>query len=190
MQRLNQTNINTPEHFNNKFHGTLGVSDMERLWKMAKYFKGGTYLDVGCWDSIMPIILAERYPDSNIYGLDFADKVIDFLAPRFPKVKYQTIKSCYSLPFDDNSVDYVVAGETIEHLEDPKAFVQECLRVLKKGGYFAITTPKEEAKTAHRIGGPLHLWSFDEQDIKDLGFTEIEVTKEERFESWVALQRK
>ena len=165
MQRLQKDNINTPEFFNKKFNGTLGVSDMERLYALAKYYKGGVYLDVGCMDSIMPIMLAET--NKEVYGLDFADGIINFLAPRFPKVKYRTIKSCYELPFKNGTVDYVVAGEMIEHLEEPQKFMDEAMRVLKKGGCLAISTPYKET-AASSIGGKQHIWSYDEEDLNKM----------------------
>lgn len=165
-----QGNINTPELFNKKFDGKLAVTDMSRLEALAKYFKGGVYVDVGCLDSPMPIILSERYPDSIIYGVDFADGVIDFLKVRFPKVKY-IVAECTKLPFEDNSVDCVVAGEMIEHLEEPKKFFIEALRVLKPGGTLAISTPCEEVNGC--VGGKEHLWSYTTEDMKDFGFQEI-----------------
>lgn len=190
MKRLNKENINTPQWFNDHFDNKVGVADMERLEKLAKYFTGGVYVDVGCWDSIMPILLAERYPYSEIYAVDFADRVIDFLGSRFPKVHYQKIKTCYDLPFSGGLVDCVVGGEIIEHLDEPEKFVMEAMRVLKKGGWLSISTPHMEADKAHHIGGPLHVWSFDEKDLRDLGFTEIDKVKEGIFYTWVAHQQK
>lgn len=166
MKRLNNGNINTPEFFNNKFTGELAYCDMERQELLAKYFKGGVYVDVGCMDSPMPSILAEKY--DNIYALDFADKIIDILSKKFPKVHYKVIPNEYTLPFQDESVDYVVAGEFIEHLEDPKRFISEAMRVLKKGGWLAISTPFEEGVSQGLIGGKQHLWSYNKQDIDEL----------------------
>jgi ubiquinone/menaquinone biosynthesis C-methylase UbiE len=175
MRRLNQENINTPEFYNEHFHPALAVTDIERHEKLAKYFKGGCYLDVGCLDSPMPVILSERFPASDIIGLDFSPQVINFFAPRFPKVRYM-LGDAMKLPFGDGYCDYVVAGQVIEHMEDPKAFIDECMRVLwprKDGAYLAISTPLNESDRCE-FGGRQHLWSFTEQDFIDWGFeTEI-----------------
>lgn len=190
MKRLNVENVNTPQLFNQKFMKGLGVTDLPRFEKLVKHFKGGKYVDVGCWDSPMPLILKERYPESTIHALDFADQVISFLAPRIPKVLYQQIGTCYSLPFDSETVDYIVAGEIIEHLEHPQNFINECKRVLKEGGYLAISTPHIEIEKKHHIGGPTHLWSYDEKDLQDFGFTEIETIQEDNYLTWLAWQKK
>ncbi|MFC1536435.1 class I SAM-dependent methyltransferase [Pseudomonadota bacterium] len=46
-----------------------------------------------------------------------------------------------SLPYDDNSFDFVVASEIFEHLISPLVFLEESSRVLKSGGLMLITTP-------------------------------------------------
>lgn len=195
MKRLNQSNINDPAHFNERFTGCLGVHDMARFELLAKYFKGGSYLDIGAFDSVMPMLLAERFLGAEINVLDFADKIMEFLTPRFPKVKFITydIRSGgkYHLPFNDKSLDYVVAGEVIEHVEDPKAFTEELLRVVKPGGYVAISTPHKEIERNDRIGGPFHLWSYDEEDMKTFfKEPEIKLHLEGRFNTMLVWQKK
>lgn len=46
-----------------------------------------------------------------------------------------------SLPYNDNSVDLVVASEIFEHLISPLLFLEESFRVLKPDGLMLITTP-------------------------------------------------
>lgn len=190
MIRLNKENINIPEFFNKKFNGALGVYDMARLHALIKYFRGGVYVDVGCMDSIMPILLAEN-KDNEVYALDFANEIINFLRPRFPKVHYKTIEDATVLPFENNSVDYIVGGELIEHLEHPKDFILESLRVLKPGGVLAISTPWEEGVSQESVGGKQHLWSFNYDDIKELfGECEMDFIKESYSNSVLVWKRK
>lgn len=177
MKRLNKENINTPEFFNKKFNGELAYCDMERQELLAKYFNGGVYVDVGCMDSPMPSILAEKY--DNIYALDFADDIIKILSSKYPKVNYRTIPNEYTLPFKDGEVDYLVAGEFIEHLENPQLFFDEAKRVVKKGGWIAISTPWEEGVSQGLIGGKQHIWSYTKDDMDNfLTKPEIQLLKE------------
>ena len=46
----------------------------------------------------------------------------------YPKVDMQ------KLPFKDNSFDFVISDQVIEHIENPIKAVDESFRVLKKGG--------------------------------------------------------
>ncbi len=47
------------------------------------------------------------------------------------------------IPVDDDSADAVVSVETIEHLENPRAFVRELVRIVCRGGLVLITTPNQ-----------------------------------------------
>jgi 2-polyprenyl-3-methyl-5-hydroxy-6-metoxy-1,4-benzoquinol methylase len=47
------------------------------------------------------------------------------------------------MPMADASGDIVVAIETIEHLENPRAFYRELCRVLKPRGSLVVTTPNQ-----------------------------------------------
>lgn len=189
MKRITDGNINTPEFFNSKFNGTFGLHDMERLRLLCKYYSGGVYVDVGCMDSIMPALLAESNPE--VYALDFASEIINFLSPRFPKVKYETIETCYKLPFDDETVDYIVGGELIEHLETPNIFIDEALRVLRPRGVLAVSTPFEETISQGRIGGDQHLWAYTQNDIDSLfGAHEQTFTKDPGGKSIIVWKRK
>ena len=60
----------------------------------------------------------------------------------------------YPLPFDDNSVDYVLAMAIIEHLNDMKSFIEEIHRILKVGGKIRFRVPL--AFTHIDSGDPTH----------------------------------
>lgn len=45
------------------------------------------------------------------------------------------------LPFKNQSFDYIVCVEGIEHLENPHHLIHEFSRILKKNGYLLLSTP-------------------------------------------------
>ena len=47
------------------------------------------------------------------------------------------------LPVEASSSDLTVAIEVIEHLENPRAFMRELVRVTRPGGWLAVTTPNQ-----------------------------------------------
>ncbi len=49
----------------------------------------------------------------------------------------------YAVPLPEGAADAVVAVETIEHVENPRAFVRELRRLVKPGGWVAVTTPNQ-----------------------------------------------
>jgi SAM-dependent methyltransferase len=81
----------------------------------------------------------------------------------------------FHLPFNDESVDGVIASEIIEHVYDPTGFVKELFRVVKKGGSLIITTPYKEKIIYYlcihcnqKTPANAHLHSFDEQKLESL----------------------
>ncbi|MFN8368772.1 MAG: methyltransferase domain-containing protein [Candidatus Kapaibacterium sp.] len=85
------------------------------------------------------------------------------------------VADAFELPFADGAWDCIIASEIIEHVPNPKAFVEELLRVLKPGGTLVLSTPyKERLKYSVCIHcnkpTPLHahIHSFDEHVLTNL----------------------
>ena len=72
-----------------------------------------------------------------------------------------------SLPFEDETFDYVLNSEGIEHISDQFAFLRECRRVLKPGGSIAITTPNLlslRSRAAFMLAGNRAFKSFVDEE--------------------------
>ncbi|MHB8734082.1 MAG: class I SAM-dependent methyltransferase [Terriglobales bacterium] len=61
------------------------------------------------------------------------------------------------LPLQAGCADWVLAVETIEHLENPRAFCREMTRVVRPGGWLVLTTPNQLS-----LASKLHLLLFQE----------------------------
>jgi 2-polyprenyl-3-methyl-5-hydroxy-6-metoxy-1,4-benzoquinol methylase len=53
-----------------------------------------------------------------------------------------------TLPYGDESFDFVVSLEVIEHIENPRHFLREARRVTKTGGLILFSTPNNESLTS------------------------------------------
>ncbi|MBT3720052.1 class I SAM-dependent methyltransferase [archaeon] len=99
-----------------------------RFKKISNTIKKGSVLDIGC--------LRPNPFLKNAIGMDILN---------VPKHKnYKSIikgDASKKIPLKDNSIDNIIAGEIIEHLENPMNFVKECYRVLKQNGLLILTTP-------------------------------------------------
>ncbi|MCE9608458.1 MAG: methyltransferase domain-containing protein [Planctomycetia bacterium] len=58
---------------------------------------------------------------------------------KFNKVDLDTGR----VPVEDGTFDAVLSVETIEHLENPRAFTRELVRITKPNGWIVITTPNQ-----------------------------------------------
>ena len=108
-------------------------------YKEAAKIISGTVLEVGSGEGygIMELApKAEHYIAVDKYNTDISDELdeannITFIQSEVPPLK----------GIKDNSVDFVVTFQVIEHIEDDERFLQEIHRVLKPGGKVILTTP-------------------------------------------------
>lgn len=82
------------------------------------------------------------------------------------------ISDVFNMPFREETFDYIIAAEIMEHVADPSLFVLSLLKVLKKGGKLIITTPYDEKieyclciHCNRMTPRHAHLHSFNEKNI-------------------------
>jgi SAM-dependent methyltransferase len=94
----------------------------------------GRALDLGAGQGALSQRLQER-------GFDVTAADINAGQFRAAGVGFAKLDLNEALPFPDQSFSLVLAVEILEHLEAPRAFVREILRMLKPGGLAVVTTP-------------------------------------------------
>lgn len=179
---VEQSEKNSPEEYDKIFFARRekgpDETDIRRWKKLLKHYKGTRLLDMGCLDSRVPVYAAQKNPHAEIWGIDLSEEAIFNMQLEFPHAFY-AVQDAYNTKFPDEYFGYVVAGEIIEHLEDPPRFISEAMRVLRPGGTFALSTPKEEAIEPGAVDAERHLWSYTADDLinmlKPYGSVKIEV---------------
>lgn len=77
--------------------------------------------------------------------------------------------------FEDESFDYVISFQVIEHIKQDKEFVKEVWRVLKKGGRFIVSTPNAPMSLTRN---PWHVREYTGEELQALlgrEFSEVEM---------------
>src|ERR1035437_433929 len=95
-------------------------------------------LDVGNLDNrgYIHSKIIDRFKNINMYGLDVVDQ--KSIGTNFSN---QKIGSFEDINYPDNFFDIVYIGEVLEHTWKPKQVVDNCFKILKKGGIMIIDTP-------------------------------------------------
>jgi SAM-dependent methyltransferase len=99
--------------------------------------KGGTIVDVGCGQgNLIPYVknICDRYIGVDVVRYEEFPSDQEFKCVNLDSGKVNLPNSC---------AEIVCSVETIEHLENPRAFVRELSRLVKPKGIVIITTPNQ-----------------------------------------------
>ena len=96
----------------------------------------GKLLDVGC--SSGDFLITTRARGFDVIGVELNPRTAKQAQSRGLDVK---IGALVDSRFDDEQFDIVHLGDVIEHVPDPRALINECVRVLKSKGTLIVSTP-------------------------------------------------
>jgi len=114
--------------FENRRWNTFKQKPEFRHHAALSFIKSGSVLDVGCGDGLLLRMLRERGIEGK--GVDLSEKAVALCIKDGLDVSSGDFTQ-QRLPFEDNSVDYVVALDVLEHLYDPAVLLKEMSRVAR-----------------------------------------------------------
>jgi SAM-dependent methyltransferase len=138
MQPLEELEARYREHHETARDRSFVFAAPERTALFRRYVggPGRRVLDVGCRAGA----LTRSYLDGNtVVGVDVDREALAEAA----RLGIETVwaDAQRRLPFEDETFDVVVAGEVLEHLALPQAFVDEAFRLLRPGGTLVGSVP-------------------------------------------------
>ncbi len=112
---------------------------IEELSNTVDLSVGNVVLDVACGNGTL---LKELSTKAKIQanGIDISENMIYAAKMRYPNMNFE-IKPCYPLEWSDESIDIITVCCAFHHFDNPKSFVNECKRVIKKNGTVYIAEP-------------------------------------------------
>ena len=130
-------------------------------------------MDVGCGAGDLYHYAAARF--ESYVGVD----VVRYAAfPEEAEFRQFDLESG-GIPLAEHSADVVAAVEVIEHLENPRQFVRDLVRLVKPGGWVIVTTPnqlsvlsmvtllfKQRFQAFQDVHYPTHLTALLEVDLR------------------------
>lgn len=117
----------------------------------AKYTHGKACLDLACGSGYGSAYVVSKGSPLVIGGDISPGNIATARASYLRERTEFLILDAQSLPFGSGSFDVVISIETIEHLGKPGEFLQECNRVLRKGGILILSTPGKQMASPYTV---------------------------------------
>lgn len=145
----------------------------ERELKLfRRHCQSGAVLDVGCSSGAFLYQLNQRFPGSyEILGTDVSGAPLDYAESKgVPVLRGDFL----SHDFGEKKFDGVTFWAVLEHLAEPKCFVQKAASILKPGGKCFVLVPNMKSLAIRSIGKryryiyPQHLNYFTASNLKKL----------------------
>lgn len=128
--------------------------NQENILGLLEKDESAKILDTGSNDGDWTKILADKIGSKKIYGIDFFQESVT--KSRLLGINAVVGDLNNKFPFQDSYFDVVHSNQVIEHVWNIDLYVSEIARVLKKGGYFIVST--ENGSSWHNIFASILGW--------------------------------
>lgn len=113
-----------------------------------------TALDLGCFTGGRSVAWVQRYQLNCIVGVDVRKTYLE-AARHFSTLKNARadflLARAESLPISEGALDAILSLNVFEHVQDLRQTLDECYRVLRKGGRLFVVFPSYLHPTGHHL---------------------------------------
>lgn len=123
----------------------------------------GNLLEIGCGTGRGVAVLAPAV--THYTGVDKNEPLMTKLSAEYPNFKFIDMFLPPLKGLADNTFDYIVTFQVIEHIEFDDEFIKEAHRVLKPGGKLVLTTVNRKYSLSRN---PWHVREYLATELRDL----------------------
>ena len=146
MTELTINNESISKYFDGWYNGTYTVnrkgSELYRLMDVLNEIPINvkSVLDYGCGQGSWVHLLSDRFPDSEITGVDISKNGIEIASELFPNHEFYWFNG-ETAPFPDHSFDLIFSWHVLDVVSNLDGTLLDISRLLKKGGFLCIVVP-------------------------------------------------
>ena len=147
---------------------------MARYHFATQFVRDKQVADIACGTGYGTQLLAGAGARS-VRGIDLSEEAVKFSREHYdaPNVTFTVASAEQLTPVRDGEFDLVVSFETIEHLPNVEAYLDEMVRILRPGGTFMVSTPDRRIASIlywlkRRPANQHHVREYTERELLDL----------------------
>lgn len=167
----------TPPDYMTFWHlgARMGIGPVSRFLRRMKRSGAVSMIDIGCGGGSNALLAAWNGFEATACDVSFQGlKSLGQFARQSqgaPRIRLIQCDSC-TLPMASASFDVVIASHIIEHLDEPRALLQEAFRILRPAGVLRLSCPSRSQTL--RMGRYLGL-QLDPEDHRVIGYSAKEI---------------
>lgn len=108
-----------------------------------------TAIDLGCGPGNSTEVLAQRFPDATVTGMDSSEDMVIAARKRLPELRFDVADIASWNP--PESFDVILANASLQWLPDHANLYPRLVSKLTPGGSLAVQTPDNLDEPAHRL---------------------------------------
>lgn len=113
-------------------------SDLIKVIKRPQWEEIGV-LEVGCGCGSTLSAIRYEYPNAHVYGIELMPEVA--VGGKYMADIIVGDIETMEMPYEEHMFDYIMFGDVLEHLRDPKRVVENMKRYLRPGGKILASIP-------------------------------------------------
>ena len=110
-----------------------------QVFKNAIKGDGLKILDIGCGTGVLGAFFKKKQ-NCIVTGVEINESAYEIAKINLDNVFKGNIE-IFTLPFEEDTFDFIIMGDVLEHLINPVATINKLYKVLKPGGKILITVP-------------------------------------------------
>jgi len=107
-------------------------------------------LDIGCGPGNSTAVLAQRYPDANILGIDNSEEMIAAALKKYPHLRFQRLDAGKDLARLGQTFDVIFSNACIQWIPNHERLIKELMSLLRSGGVLAVQVPMIWEEPLHK----------------------------------------
>lgn len=105
--------------------------------------------DLGCGPGNSTALIAARFPDAEVIGLDTSPAMLESARHRLPRLAFAQADAATWIP--ERAPDLIYANAVLQWLPDHPVLLPRLLGLLAPGGVLAVQMPDNLAEPSHRL---------------------------------------